>query len=144
MPGSAPADTNGNSKGKGKGENKAEAKVGVSANGTYDQATNLQRNNKGKNRSIACTDPELYKVLCDSDDSEEFYPIDRGFTGQNMTYEHLVRRKRRNELRFLYSACYLGASEVSTRHFGGNTFAVIALGCLLEQLEEHQTQGREF
>ena len=61
-----------------------------------------------------------------------------------MTVEELTRRKRRKELRYLYAACYLGATEVTTRHFGGNTFAVIALGCLLERLEEHQLYGRLF
>ncbi len=55
-----------------------------------------------------------------------------------------AQRKRRKELRYLYSACYLGATEVSTRSFGGNTFAVVALGCLLELLEDHVAHGRLF
>ena len=115
---------NGNANGHGKGK----AKAGTQAS-----------QQKSKNRAVATTDPELYQLLYDSDDSEADYH----YAGR-MTVEELTRRKRRKELRYLYAACYLGATEVTTRHFGGNTFAVIALGCLLERLEEHQLHGRLF
>ncbi|CDW99284.1 hypothetical protein [Sporisorium scitamineum] len=103
--------------------------------------------NKAKTRSSAYLNPPSHHPSFDSSDScdsDRSYPIDYNHTNRNMTAKDFARRKRRKELRFLYAACYLGASEVSTRHFGGNTFAVIALGCLLELLEEHQVGGRLF
>lgn len=130
------ATSNGNAKGKGKGK-----ASGTSTPNSSSKAAHLPQRN-GKNKAIACTDPELYKLLRVFDDDDD-YGLDLHHDGR-ITIENLQRRKRRKELQYLYAACYLGASEVSTRHFGGNTFAVIALGCLLEVLDDHLAHGHLF
>ncbi|SPO31371.1 related to RNA-dependent RNA polymerase [Ustilago trichophora] len=122
-----PNQPNGNGNGNGNGKAKA-------------KGSNKNQQQRRKNRAVATTDPELYQLLYDSDDDLD---SDWHYSGR-MSEAELARRKRRKELRYLYSACYLGASEVSTRHFGGNTFAVIALGCLLEVIEDHLSHGRLF
>ncbi|CBQ71530.1 related to RNA-dependent RNA polymerase [Sporisorium reilianum SRZ2] len=127
------ANANGNTNGKGKAKSKPSTTT--SNNSNSDHTTPAATSTKGKHRH---PHPDS------SDSDSRFHPADHGLTGQNMTAEDAARRKRRKELRVLYAACYLGASEASTRHFGGNTFAVVALGCLLEMLEEHQVHGRLF
>ncbi|KAJ1021719.1 hypothetical protein NDA13_005334 [Ustilago tritici] len=124
----------------GKGKDKGKASGTSTPNGSGRGHQQLQQQ-KGKNKAIACTDPELYNLLYDCDDHD--YGLDLHYSGR-MTVENLKRRKRRKELQYLYAACHLGVSEVATRHFGGNTFAVMALGCLLELLDEHQAHGHLF
>lgn len=124
----------------GKGKDKGKASGTSTPNGSGRGHQQLQQQ-KGKNKAIACTNPELYNLLYDCDDHD--YGLDLHYSGR-MTVENLKRRKRRKELQYLYAACHLGASEVATRHFGGNTFAVMALGCLLELLDEHQAHGHLF
>lgn len=131
---------------KGKGKNKATPN-GVSKKDGGASHINGHDYRRGKNLALACTDPELYQLMC-SEESEEsesdFDYSDIYHVTGSMTSEDIALRQRCKELRYLYAACYLGASEATTRHFGGNTFAVIALGCLLEQLDEHMSQGRMF
>ncbi|SNX88027.1 related to RNA-dependent RNA polymerase [Melanopsichium pennsylvanicum] len=132
--GSGSSTPSGNAKGKGKSHNNGKTQA-------WEQQK--QQHIQEKRKVVATTDPELYQLLYSSD-SDGDYGLDDHHCSGRMTLEEIVKRKRRKELHYLYSAAYLGASEVTTRHFGGNTFAVVALGCLLERLEEHVGCGREF
>lgn len=93
---------------------------------------------------MACVEPELYRMLDEYSDTDSELEQRHGLLNGRIMGPEYDRRARRKELQKLYAACYLGASEVTTRHFGGSTFATLALGLLLEVLEEHLTHGHEF
>lgn len=131
------ANCNGKARANGNGTNRA----------SHNGRQNMNGNGKQK-RALATTEPELYRILREegSDDSDLEWEYRHGMPKEDrwMTPEEWARHSRRKELQKLYAACYLGASEITTRHFGGNTFAVVALGCLLERLEEFTARGWLF